>query len=241
MAIFSDGRFIVYCAVKENPGPQDKPRLYLRRSDQLEAKPIAGTERGINPFLSPDDRWAGFWAGRKLMKVSTDGGVAVTLCNAALPFGTSWGPENSIVFAPDPGSGLLRVSAAGGDPESLTTPDKTKEEYSHRLPHCLPDGKGVLFTIMREYSDLQPRIAWLDLKTRKWRVLMEDAADARYVPTGHLVFLRQGTLMAVPFDLGRHEVTGQPVPAVANVMQALNVKASNFNTAAGQFSLSDSG
>ena len=111
----------------------------------------------------------------------------------------------------------------GGDPESLTTPDKTKEEYSHRLPHCLPDGKGLLFTIMRYEYDLQPRIAWLDLKTRKWRVLMADAADARYVPTGHLVFLRQGTLMVVPFDLERHEVTGQPVPAIANVMQALNI------------------
>ena len=157
------------------------------------------------------------------MKVSIDGGVPVTLCDAALPFGASWGPDNSIVFSPDEDSGLFRVSAEGGEPESLTTPDKTKEEYSHRLPHCLPDGKGVLFTIMREHFDPQPRIAWLDLKTRKWRVLMEDAADARYVPTGHLVFLRQGTLMVVPFDLGRHEVTGQPVPAIANVMQALNV------------------
>jgi serine/threonine-protein kinase len=241
MAISSDGRFIVFGAVKENPGPQDKPRLYLRKTDQLESKPIAGTEGGSCPFLSPDDRWVGFCAGGKLMKVSIDGGVPVPLCDTAIPFGASWGPENSIVFAPDPGSGLLRVSAAGGDPESLTTPDKTKEEYSHRLPHCLPDGKGVLFTIMREYWDLQPRIALLDLKTRKWRVLMGDAADARYVPTGHLVFLRQGTLMVVPFDLERHEFTGQPVPAIANVMQALNLINRHWNTAAGQFSLSDSG
>ena len=94
---------------------------------------------------------------------------------------------------------------------------------------------------MREAFDLQPRVAWLDLKTRKWRVLMEDAADARYVRTGHLVFLRQGTLMIVPFDLERHEVTGQPVPALANVMQALNVLNDYYNTAAGQFSISDSG
>jgi serine/threonine-protein kinase len=123
----------------------------------------------------------------------------------------------------------------------LTTPDKTKDEYSHRLPHCLPDGKGTLFTVMREPHDLQPHIAWLDLKTRKWRVLMGDAADARYVPTGHLVFLRQGTLMVVPFDFERHEVTGQPVPAIANVMQTLNVINTSYNTAAGQFSLSYSG
>ena len=69
MAISSDGRFMVYSAVKENPGLQEKPHLYLRRFDQLEAKPIAGTEGGISPFLSPDDRWVGFWADGKLMKV----------------------------------------------------------------------------------------------------------------------------------------------------------------------------
>jgi serine/threonine-protein kinase len=238
MVISSDGRFIVYSAVKENPGSQDKPRLYLRRTDQLEAKPIAGTEGGISPFLSSDDRWVGFWAGGNLMKVSIDGGVPVNLCAAASQFGTGWGSENSIIFAPDAGSGLFRVSANGGEPEPLTIPDKTKEESSHRLPHCLPDGKGVLFTIVREP---QPCIALLDLKTRKWRVLMGDAADARYVPTGHLVFLRQGILMAVPFELGRYEVTGQPVPVIANVMQALNEPSAHHETAAGQFSISDSG
>ena len=241
MAISSDGRFIVYSAVKENPGPQDKERLYLCRTDQLGSKPIAGTEGGISPFLSTDDRWVGFWAEGKLMKVAIDGGVPVVLCNVDRLFGASWGFDNSIIFAPDATSGLFRVSAESGEPEALTTPDKAKEEVSHRLPHCLPDGKCTLFTIMREPFDLQPRIAVLDLKTRKWRVLMGDAADARYVPTGHLVFLRQGTLMAVPFDLEKNEVTGQPAPAIANVMQALNIGGAPWNTAAGQFSISNSG
>ena len=83
MAISSDGRFIVYSAIAENPGPQANLDLYLRRSDQLEAKPISGTEGGISPFLSPDDRWVGFWADGKLMKVPVDGGVPVTLCDVA--------------------------------------------------------------------------------------------------------------------------------------------------------------
>jgi eukaryotic-like serine/threonine-protein kinase len=235
MAISSDCRFIVYSAVKENPGPQDKPRLYLRRLGQLEAKPIAGTEGGINPFLSPDDRWVGFWTGEKLMKVSIDGGVPVTLCDVKWLYGASWAPDNSIIFAPGAESGFFRISAVGGEPESLTAPDKTKEEVSHRLPHFLPDGKGILFTIMRQDNDLQPRIAWLDLKMRKWRVLIGDAADAQYIQTGHLVFLRQGTLMLVSFDLERHEVTGQPVPAISNIMQALNIPNTWSNTAAGQF------
>ncbi len=75
MAISSDGRFVVYSAIEENPGPQAKPQLYLRRMDQSEAKPIAGTEGGINPFLSPDNRWVGFWADGKLKKVPVEGGV----------------------------------------------------------------------------------------------------------------------------------------------------------------------
>ena len=84
MAISSDGRFVVYSAIEENPGPQAKSQLYLRRMDQSEAKPITGTEGGINPFLSPDNRWVGFWADGKLKKVPVEGGVATTLCDVSL-------------------------------------------------------------------------------------------------------------------------------------------------------------
>jgi serine/threonine-protein kinase len=207
----------------------------------MEAKPIAGTEGGINPFLSPDDRWVGFWAEGKLMKVPVEGGVPAILCDVSPLFGASWELDNNIVYSPGHFVGLFSVSADGGKPEALTTPDQTKGEVSHRLPYSLPGGKGVLFTIMREGWDTKPSVALLDLKTRRRRVLMEDAADARYVPTGHLCFLRRGTLMAVPFDLNSLDVTGQPVPAIANVMQAINSTNAVYNTCAGQFSLSDSG
>ena len=241
MAISRNEHFIVYSAIAGNPGADTKPRLYLRRTDQSEARPIAGTEGGDMPFLSPDDRWLGFWASGKLMKVSIDGGVPVTLGNATRPFGASWAPDNTVLFAADEALGLFEVSAEGGQPISLTTPDRANGEISHRLPHCLPDGKSALFTIMSEAYDLHPRTALLDVRTRKWRVLVDDAADARYVPPGYLVFLRQGVLMAVPFDLGRLEVMGQPVPVLANVKQTLNLVNSAWNTAAGQFSISDSG
>jgi serine/threonine-protein kinase len=241
MAISSDGRFMVFSAVKENPSPQDKPRLYLRRLDQLGAKPIAGTQGGISPFLSPDDRWVGFWAGGMLMKVSVDGGVAAILCDVARPFGFSWGADNQIVFAGDRDSGLSRISADGGKPETLTMPDRSKGEYSHRLPHYLPAGKGILFTIKRHAWDHEPRVAVLELRTRRWQVLLDDAADARYAATGHLAFLREGTLMVVPFNSDKLQVTGQPVPAVANIAQALNTTDSRQDTAAGQFGISTSG
>jgi WD40 repeat protein len=240
MAISSDGRFIVYSAVKENPGPDDRPRLYLRRLDRPEARPIAGTEGGINPFLSPDNRWVGFWADGKLMKISADGGVAAVLCDAPRIFGANWGLDNSIVFTDRVGGGLTKISAEGGKPEILTEPDPAREETSHHLPFWLPDGKGILFTVLKHHWDTQPHLASLRMDTREWRILLEDAADPRYVPTGHLVFLRRATLMAVRFDLEKQEIIGQPAPLVENVMQAF-ASHSGYHTGAGQFAISQTG
>jgi serine/threonine protein kinase len=241
MAISSDARFLVYSAVKENRGPQDKPRLFLRRLDELDAKPIPGTDGGSSPFLSPDDRWVGFWADRKLLKVPLEGGIPAVLCDVLLPLGFSWGADDQIIFSSIADSGLSRISAAGGKVEPLTTPDKSKDEFVHRLPCCLPGGKAILFTIMRHSWDPQPRVAVLELPTRKWRVLLENAADARFIPPGHLAFLRQGTLLVVPFDLERLQIAGQPVPAAVNVAQALNTQNAAYDTAAGQYSISASG
>ncbi len=240
MAISGDGKFLVYSAIEENPGAQAKPWLYLRRMDRSEAKPIPGTEGGINPFLSPDSRWVGFWADGKLKKMPVEGGVPSSLCDASLLFGADWGRDNSIVFSDGVSSGLLRISAEGGKPEILTKPDQKREESSHRLPSWLPNGKAVLFTLMKYRFDLHPSIALLRLDTREWHVLLQDGADARYVPTGHLVFLRQGTLMAVRFDLSKLEVIGQPVALVENVMQAFSGH-DYYNTGAGQFGTSDTG
>jgi len=243
IAASSDGRFIVYSAIPESPGPQAKPQIYLRRLEQMDAAPVAGTEGGISPFLSPDDRWIGFWEGSKLKKVAISGGVPITLCDISNPYayGADWGPDNAIVFCPGQDLGLAKISEVGGKAEVLTVPDTAKDEHGHRLPHCLPRGRGALFTIAGHWFDNHPRLAVLDLGTRKWHVIMEDAADGRYLRTGHLVFLRQGTLMAAAFDLDRLEVRGQPVPVVENVMQGLNVSDSGMTIGAGQYSISNSG
>jgi serine/threonine protein kinase len=241
VAISRDGKFIVYSAIEENPGPQAKPQLYLRRMDQSAAKPIAGTEGGTSPFLSPDSRWVGFWAGGKLKKVLVEGGVPSNLCDASALYGANWGRDNSIVFTDGFDTGLSRVSAEGGKPETLTTPDPKRDESSHRLSSWLPNGKAVLFTVMKYHWDPKPWLALLRLDTGEWHVLFEDAADARYVPTGHLLFLRQGTLMAVRFDPAKLEVIGQPVALVENVMQAFGLSFSGHHTGAGQFGISDTG
>lgn len=241
MAVSADGRFLVYSAINDSPSPRERARLYLRRFDRLNAEPIAGTEGGISPFLSPDGIWVGFWADGKLMKVPLEGGIPAVLCAVTHAFGFSWGAGGWIVFAHDRDSGLSWVSSEGGEPKTLTVPDRSRQEYAHRLPHFLPDGKSLLFTIKRHAWDPEPRVAVLELPSREWRVLIENGADARYVATGHLAFLRKGTLMAVPFDPNRLEVIGQPVPAVADIAQTLNTTASFYDTAAGQFDISPSG
>jgi WD40 repeat protein len=156
-------------------------------------------------------------------------------------FGADWGPDNTIVFTDGEFSGLSRIPSEGGKPEALTVPDKARGEYGHRLPHFLPGGRAMLFTVAREGFDPHPRLNLLDLQTRKWRELIEDAADGRYVRTGHVIFMRQGIMMAVAFDLDRLEVQGKPAPVVADMMQALNSGDTEMWTAAGQYSISDSG
>jgi serine/threonine-protein kinase len=241
MVISSDGKFLVYCA--SEPGPQAKPMLYLRKINELEARPIRGTDGGVNPFLSPDDEWVGFWSDRKLMKVPINGGVPAALCDVPdMISGASWGPNNSIVFCPGTDEiGINRVSADGGLPEALTKPNKEQGEWSHHLPVYLPYGNGVLFTVVEHGWDPRPHVAALDLKTSKWKTLLEDAADARYVSTGHLVFLRRGTLMAAPFDPRSLRLIGHPVPVIENIMQSLYSVSNTINTDAGQFSISGSG
>jgi serine/threonine-protein kinase len=209
--------------------------------DQLSATPISGTSEGGSPFFSPDGQWVGFGARGELRKVPLSGGPAVTLCKASALFGASWGDDGTIVFAEQRNGGLWRVSAAGGTPESLTTPQPG--EYSHRLPHMLPGSRAVLFTILKGptlWDDTQ--IVIRSLETGQQTVLVTPGADGRYVSSGHLVYARLGTLMAVPFDPARLVVTGGATGVIDGVMQAADRNRSYMdNTLAGQFTVSDTG
>ena len=120
-----------------------------------------------------------------------------------------------LVFASD--EGLYRVSAAGGEPESLAIPDREKGEVEYRQPGVLPDGKTVLFTIGRENTF---QIAVLSLETGEKKIVVEGGREAHYAPTGHLVYeaAGTGTLMAVAFDLASLEIMGKPVA----ILEGLN-------------------
>jgi len=188
-------------------------QLYLRWLNRLEAMPLKGTDDGLYPFFSPDGQWIAFFAGSKLKKVSVSGGTPVTLCDAPISRGGTWTPDNSIIFAPSPSSGLMRVSAAGGTAEPFTRLDASKGERGHRWPKALPGGKAVLFNSSEPIGNFYDvPICLALLKTGEVKTLPLRGTNVRYVP-GYVVFTRGETLYAAPFDLKRLEVTGSPLPA----------------------------
>ncbi len=213
--------------------------LYLRPLNALQATRISESGRVYSPFFSPDSRWLGFWDSStdKLKKVSVDSGAPITLSDAANVRGASWGPDGTILFNRDAWSGLWRVPAEGGTPEELTRPNPEEGRLSHNWPDILPGGRSALFTVtaLSGRQD-EARIALLSLDTGEWRTLFEGGAFSRYVETGHIVYARNGSLLAVPFDLDRLEVTGAAVPILGDV---------SMNTIAwrgvAQFSISRSG
>ena len=216
VAISPDGRQLVYMGVGE-----EGRQLYLRSLDDFVDRPIPGTvnSRGI-VFFSPDGKSIGFFAEGKLKKTSLAGGSPISLYDA--PPGLRSGDwfEDTIVFTAnfESGQGLYRLSANGGEPEMLATVNFDEGELRYGIPDFLPDGKNLLFTIQFSTGF---QTALLSLETGERKVVLENARQARYLSTGHLVYeqSRTGNLMVVPFDLAVLEVTGDSVPVVQGVRQ----------------------
>jgi serine/threonine-protein kinase len=217
IALSPDGRHLVYRFGGTSTAGSP---LMVRAIDQLDAQPVANVIRAYAPFLSPDSRWIGFFENADLKKVSIAGGPAITLSQVSgVPLGASWGDDNTITFATSgPSTGLWRVSADGGEPTVLTTPEQAQHEGNHAFPSVLPRGRGVLFTITATGRADSVQVAVLDLKTGQRKTLIRGGGDAQYVETGHLVFVAAGALRAVRFDPVRLEVLGDPVTVVEHVM-----------------------
>jgi serine/threonine-protein kinase len=229
-ALSPDGSHLVYSA----SGGSSSLQLYLRAMDSLEANAIAGTEGAVSPFFSPDGQWIGFFAGGNLKKVSVSGGATLTLCAAPLPLGGTWLPNDTIVFNPAPGQGLFQVAAAGGVPQSLTK--LGTGEGGHRWPQFLPGGKAILYSVQTSSTNPDDdNIVFQRLGSAEHQILIRGGTYPRYVPTGHLVYYRAGTIMAVAFDPQKLEVKGTPAPVQEGVRSSLS------GTGAGQFSFSNRG
>ncbi len=190
--------------------------IFLRPAEREALEPVLGSGIAIGQVyyhgFSPDGEWIAFTPGNVIRKASVFGGASVSVCDVdGQPRGLWWGEDGNIYFG-HISSVIGRVSASGGKSEPVTTLDSAAGEISHRFPALLPGGRGVLYTI--KFNNItsfeEAAIAVLDTKSGEKKTLIRGGSYARYVPTGHLVYVKGGFLFAVPFDLERLEVTGTP-------------------------------
>jgi len=223
VALSPDGSTLAFVASAD--GVQ---RLYVRARDATEPRAIPGTEGASNPVFSPDGTEIAFFAAASLRKTRLDGSASKVVDGGAVdastsnmdPRGATWLPDGTIVYSPVAAGPLYRVAAIGGKPEPLTHLVEAKDERTHRWPSSLPGGKAVLFTVGTlgtpdNYDDAT--IEAVEVATGERHTVMRGAASARYVPTGHLLFMRGAILYAIGFDPDRFSTSGSPVPVADGV------------------------
>jgi hypothetical protein len=207
--------------------------LFQRMADQLEPKPIPGTEEAVQPFFSPDGKWLAFFAHHKLMKVSPAGGQPIALATATYSRGGAWLADGTIVFSPFLYGGIERVSAAGGTPKVVSKVDRTKGERAHRWPHALPGSKAILYSVLGAGTWDDATVVAQNLESGERKGVIRGGCDARYLPTGHLVYVRGNSLYAIGFDPKKLETHGEPVEIVQGV--------ANSTAGTAEYAFSDDG
>ncbi len=230
VALSPDGSQLVYEA---------NGRLYRRSMSQLDGHVIQGTEGHqlvAEPVVSPDGQSVAFsaFADSTLKRVPITGGAAVTICRIDLPYGISWSEDGIVVGQGR--RGILRVSPGGGTPEVIV---KVKEGEEAHGPQLLPGGQHVLFTLAAGSGIdrwLNARVLVQSIASGSQQIIIEGGSDARYVPTGHLVYAVGGDLFAVPFDVRRLQITGSRVSMLEGIRRS-----AGGDTGAAHFSVSDTG
>ena len=207
LAISPDGSRLVYIG-------NNATWLFVRPLDSLDAVPLAEAVQIRGFCITPDGQAVVFVDQYTLKKVPLAGGAVETLrtFGGGNIQGMACGPDGSLMLTSDANAtGLLQLGAADTEPRVLTRPSREQGEADHLWPSFLPGGQAVLFTIVRAGGPDNAQVAVLDLRTGARKVLLQGGSDARYVPTGHLVYSATGFLHAIPFDLSRLEVTGPSV------------------------------
>jgi len=231
LAISPDGSTLAFVAAADGIN-----HLYVRRRDENEPRVLPGTEGAAEPVFSPNGKWIAFMADFAIKKVSLDGPIS-TVAKVGDARGISWASDDSLIYAPEPTCGLFKISANGDNPQEISKLDETKRERTHRWPQVLPNGKAVIFTVgALDSPDSYERanIEAVILATGERRVVIQNASMARYVPTGHLVFARGGSLHATRFDIDNLTTQGTSE-------QVLQGVAGDVTTGATHFSIADDG
>jgi serine/threonine-protein kinase len=229
-AISPDGSRIVF----PYRGPDGKPLLATRLLEEAKATVLPGTEDSRDPFFSPDSRWIGFFASGKLKKIAVQGGAPVTLCDASDLRGASWSEDGYIVATLSSAAApLSKVPDAGGAPQALTT--LGKNEFTHRWPQILPGVQAVLFTSAAAANYEEGTIEVLSLKTgKRTPLIIRGGYFGRYLPSGHLIYMHEGTLFGVRFDPAGLTMRGSAAPVLEDMSP-------NMVTGSGQFDFSRTG
>jgi Tol biopolymer transport system component len=225
-ALAPDGRQLAFAGIAEG-----RSRLWLRSFDSDEAHALSGTDGASLPFWSPDGRSLGFFAGGELKRVEIDGGAVQSLASAVSGDGGSWGRDGTILFSPTRNEGIFAIAATGGAATRITEASQP-EQQNHLAPHLLPDGRHYLYYVQGNADRRGIYVGEIGVAGSR-RILDADAA-AVSLASGYLLFVRQATLFAQPFDAARVELAGTPFPVAEGVM-------ADAGTARVALAVSDSG
>jgi eukaryotic-like serine/threonine-protein kinase len=213
-------------------GYQDSARrnvLWIYELGSNDAKSLAGTEGASYPFWSADGRSLAFFADAKLKKLEVSGGPVQTICDAPSGRGGTWNKDGVIIFTPSTVAGLYRVPASGGTPTRIANWDKNRGEDSLRWPVFLPDGKHYLY-LAANFSGLKGVSAIFvgSLDSDEKHFVVESTANAAYAAPGYLLFYRDKTLLAQPFDLKHFALTGEATTILPEIQFLPQVKRAVF-------------
>jgi len=222
-ALSPDGRQLAFAAA----GPDGVPSVWIRSLDSLEARRLdnSGSTQMTTLFWSLDGRYVAFGDGDKLKKIDASGGAPVTLCEiTGIVLGGSWNRDGVIIFG-TVNAGLMRVSANGGPASPLTTLDSSRGEILHDFPFFLPDGRHFIYhRTSSKPGNSGVYVGSLDAKSDEQgsKEILSTANDAIYAPpsgagSGQLLFVRDGALMAQPFDARHFELSGEPITVASHV------------------------
>ena len=203
--ISPDGRKLLF-NVSDSDG---KTQLWIRSVDSLTAQPIPGTEQANQAFWSPDSRFIGFFASGKLKKADLSSGAVQTLADTQVSRGGTWNRDGVIIFASSFGGSLVRISASGGPVTPATKLDTSRRQTGHYWPHFLPDGHHFIY-LTRSANKQDNGIYVGSLDSTDSQLLVQTDAGAMYASPGYLLFLRERTLLAQPFDTDKLQLTGEP-------------------------------
>jgi eukaryotic-like serine/threonine-protein kinase len=198
-----DGRFVVFGSLVEG-----RSVFWLRALNSAEGRPIPGTTATETPFWSPEARQLAFFADGKLKTVEIETNRIENLSDVTHPFGGDWNASGVLLFATD--TGIDRINADGSQRRHVTTLDTARQETRHGWPEFLPDGRRFLYLVRsRIPEESGVYLGSIDSPTRKR--IMPGYSRVAYASSGHLLFVRNGTLFSHQFDAASAEAIGEPV------------------------------